>query len=162
GMLGRPVETHSYQFHHIALGIRRARPEEYVHGQVTTVKAASVHPVIQNLPLDLRSSLAIFRMTHAALGVANVWLHDRRNPRNVVTIQPRRDGEGTNLVIRYAAADDGDRVAETMRTVKRALRRLGCIVPPGMAKVLPNGASIHYAGTVPMCLERRELTCGPD
>ena len=162
GMLGQVVETHSYQFHQIALGITRGRSEEYVHGQISTLKAAAVHPVVQNLPFDLRSSLAIFRATHGALGVANVWLHDRRDARNVVTIRPRPNGEGTDLVIRYAADDDADRVAKTMRTVKRALWRLGCVVPPGMAKVLPHGASIHYAGTVPMSREHREFTCTPD
>ena len=162
GLLGRPVATHSYQFHQIALGITRDRPEEYVHGQVTALKSASVHPVLQNLPVDLRSALTVFRMTHAALGVANLWLHDRRRASNIVTIRPRPTGDGSDLVIRYDERKDEAQVARTLRTVKRAFRRLGCLVPPGMAKVLPMGASIHYAGTVPMARQRKELTCDPE
>jgi choline dehydrogenase-like flavoprotein len=34
--------------------------------------------------------------------------------------------------------------------VRRALRHLGCVVPPGMTHVRPMGASVHYAGTFPM------------
>ena len=37
-----------------------------------------------------------------------------------------------------------------MRRVTAALRRLGCIVPPGMAHTRPKGASVHYAGLIPM------------
>jgi choline dehydrogenase-like flavoprotein len=149
GMLGRSVSTREYQLQQIALGIERPKPEEYVHGQITTLKAASVHPVVQNLPLDLRSALGVFRMAHAALGAANVWLHDRRDSGNVVTIRPRGAGEGSELVVR-CAADDGHRCEEVIPLLKRALGKVGCIVPPGMTRVLPRGASIHYAGTLPM------------
>ncbi|MGE0354936.1 MAG: GMC oxidoreductase [Gemmatimonadales bacterium] len=157
-MLGRPVETHSYQFHQVALGLTRPAAEEYVHGQITALKAASLHPVVQSMPLDLRSALSFFRLTHAALGVANVWLHDRPRPGNVVTIRPRAGG-GTDLVIRYPDVDDGALVDWTMARIRAALRGLGALVPPGMARTLPKGASIHYAGTVPMSRERRTFGC---
>ena len=35
-------------------------------------------------------------------------------------------------------------------TIRRALGRLGAVAPPGMAHVRPMGASVHYAGTIPM------------
>jgi len=146
--------------HQVALGIERSRPEEYVHGQITTLKAASVHPVVQNLPLDLRSALGVFRMAHAALGAANLWLHDRRDARNVVSIRPR-EGEGTELVLRYSS-DDEARVTDAIRVAKRALGKLGCIVPPGMTKVLESGSSVHYAGTIPMQRAARPFTCATD
>ena len=37
-----------------------------------------------------------------------------------------------------------------MRRVRRALWRLNCLVPPGMSHVRPIGASVHYAGLLPM------------
>jgi choline dehydrogenase-like flavoprotein len=161
GMLGRPMRTHAYQFHQLALGIEQPRPEEYVHGQITSLKAAAVHPIAQSLPLDLRSALTVFRMTHAALGVANVWLHDRRADGNRITIRPQ-DGNGrTEMVVRYSANND-DRLSAVMNLLKRVLRKLGCLVPPGMTRVLPGGSSVHYAGTVPMQLRRGRFTCAPD
>ena len=40
-----------------------------------------------------------------------------------------------------------------MRRVRKALGKLGCLVPPGMSYVRPMGASVHYAGTLPMSAE---------
>jgi choline dehydrogenase-like flavoprotein len=160
GLLGGPVKTRSYQFHQLALGIERPRPEEYVHGQITTLKAASVHPVVQSLPFDLRSALRIFRMAHAALGAANVWLHDRREPRNLITVRPRH-GRETDLVLRYSSGNAGP-VADSVNVVKRALGTLGCVVPPTMTKILPSGSSVHYAGTVPMQSAGGRFTCTPE
>ena len=158
-MLGQPVSTHSYQFHQIALGIAGPNPAEYIHGQITALKAASVHPIVQSMPVDMRSAITIFKSTHAALGVANIWLHDRPRPDNILTIRPGADGRVT-LVIRHGpAADDRERVQQTIRTSRRALWKLGAIVPPGMTKVLSQGSSIHYAGTLPMTATPRPFTC---
>ena len=159
--LGKPVDTHAYQFHQLALGISQADPAEYVHGQITTLKAASVHPVAQNLPLDLRSSLDVFRIAHAALGAANVWLADRRRPENVLTIRPRPGTEHTDLVLR-CAVDPPDRFDAPLKTIKRALNKLGSIVLPGMTQRLGKGASVHYAGTLPMQRAQRPFTCTPE
>ena len=38
------------------------------------------------------------------------------------------------------------------------LRALNCIVPPGMTHVRPMGASVHYAGTLPMARTGGSLT----
>lgn len=162
-LIGAPVSTASYQFHHLAFGIERERPEEYVHGQITTLRAASVHPIVQNLPLDLRTGLAFFRGIRAGLGIANINLHDVRRAESHVTIRPASEGRETELIVRYAPApDDYNRRRRARREVKRALRRLGCIVPPGMTRVLPMGTSAHYAGTLPMTTEDVEFTCTPD
>lgn len=161
GLLGKPVQTHSYQYHQIAVGMAQPRPEEYVHGQVTTLKSASVHPIAQSLPLDLRSALAVFRTTHAALGAANLWRHGRRSENDVVTIRPRPGSSETDLVVR-CAPENARKFDGPFRTFKRALRKLGCLVPPGMAKLLPRGSAIHYAGTLPMQRAPRAFTCGPD
>ena len=162
-MLGRPVSTHTYQFHQLALGIEGKRPDEYIHGQMTALKAASVHPIVHSMPVDMRSALAVFRATHAALGVANVWLHDRRREENVLTVRPTGEGGRTSMAIRYSpSADDAGRVRHALATVKKALWKLGALVPPGMTKILPLGSSIHYAGTLPMSREARPLTASPD
>lgn len=158
-LLGRPVRTHEYQFHQLALGIERSAPEEYIHGQITTLKAAAVHPIVQSLPLDLRAAVSVFRLAHAALGAANVWLHDRRSERNAITIRPHED-DGTDLVVRYTPDDRG--VAEASQLVRRGLRSLGCFVPRQMTKVLPSGSSVHYAGTLPMSQEERAFGCTPE
>jgi choline dehydrogenase-like flavoprotein len=160
GRLALPVSTHAYQLHQLALGIEQQRPEEYVHGQITTLKSASIHPIVQSLPFDLKTAAQVFRAAHAALGAANVWLHDRRDDENVVTIRPREDGPATDLVFHCAAPSAG-RFRHPLHAVTRGLRALGCFIPPGMTKVLPRGSSIHYAGTLPMNRAPRPFTCSP-
>jgi len=163
GLLGHPVNTATYQFHQLALGIRADPAQAYVHGQITTLKASSVHPIIQNIPLDLRASLRLFRNAHAALGVANVWLHDERRQDNFVTIRPVEGADRTELVIRYASEPAGEtqRLLRVKRTLRKSLRQLGCFVPPGMTQVLPRGSSVHYAGTMPMTASPTPLACSP-
>lgn len=150
-MVGRPFEARSYQYHQLAIGLRTEDPADYVHGLVTTLKTALIHPIVQNVPLSLGGSLELFRNVHAGLGLVNINLPDTRRVGNLLRVEPRDDGPGTRLVVEYAP-DPGERkrLARVTRTFRRLLRQLGCIVPPGMTRVRPMGASVHYAGTVPM------------
>jgi choline dehydrogenase-like flavoprotein len=162
-MIGTPLERASYQFHHLAFGLARADPAEYVHGQITTLKAAAVHPIVQSLPLDFRGALSAFRSVRAGLGLANVNLHDHRRTGSTLSVRPIPGTDRTELAIEYA--DDPAEPAlirDALSRVKRALRMLGALVPPGMTRVLPKGASVHYAGTLPMTRHRAPLGCRPD
>ena len=159
-MIGRPALTASYQFHHLAFGLTTDDPRSYVHGQITTLKAASVHPVVASLPLDLAGSLRVFRSLRAALGIANVNLHDTRRPESWATIRPLGNNR-TELALHYVdPPDEPARLADAVARTRRALGRLGCFVPPGMTRVLPKGASVHYSGTLPMTqVDSGPFTC---
>jgi choline dehydrogenase-like flavoprotein len=161
-MLGRGFQTESYQYHLLGMGIDTGVPQEYIHCQITTLKTALIHPIIQRLPVDLRTAIAVGRWTHAALGVVNVNLHDRRRRENYVTLA--RDESGTfALSIHYEPApEEADRIHRALRHVKRALRELGCIVPSSMIHTRPMGASVHYAGTLPMTREPGQWTTDSD
>ncbi len=163
-MIGTAVQTASYQFHHLAFGVTRPDPHDYVHGQITTLKSASIHPIVQSLPLDLRGSIGAFRALRAGLGVANVNLADRRREASRLTLRATGGGdEDTELVIHYSEdAAEPARRDSAVRSVKQALGAMGCIVPPGMTRVLPRGTSVHYAGTMPMSHTPGEFTCRPD
>lgn len=161
-LIGTEVQTASYQFHHLAFGVERPDPLDYVHGQITTLKSASVHPIIQSLPVDLRGALGLFRAIRAGLGVANVNLPDRRRDASHLTIAPIAGTEETALVVNYAEDHgEAERRSSAVRSVKRALTAMGCFVPPGMTRVLPRGASVHYAGTMPMSRASSGFSCAP-
>ncbi len=161
-LAGRAVALASYQFHMVALGLRGADGRSDVHGQISTLKAASVHPIVSGLPFNLRTSIEIFRRLRAGLGVANIWLPDSRRSANVV----RLEGKGTGpsrLVLDYADHDrDLPAAREAIRRVRQALGELGCVAPARMARLLPRGSSVHYAGTLPMGTEDREHTTRAD
>ncbi|MDX1578354.1 MAG: hypothetical protein R3266_07705, partial [Gemmatimonadota bacterium] len=94
GMIGRRYEPRSYQYHLIGVGLEGDDPKGYVHGQITTLKQALVHPVIQKMPFDLATSTRMIAAIHAALGVVNLNFHDTRRPENRVVFDPGlgRDG----------------------------------------------------------------------
>lgn len=159
--VGRPYRADRYQYHLIGLGFTADDPKAHVHGQLTTLKTALMHPIIERLPFDLRTSLRIARAAHGALGVVNLNFHDTRRRENVATLATV-DGE-PSLSLRYTPpADEPRRLKDAMRRLTRALWKLGCVVPPGMAHVRPMGASVHYAGTFPMSREPRAWTTDPE
>lgn len=154
--LGSLQGSRDYQYHQLCLGIAD-RGEPYVHGQITTLTTALVHPVIERIPMDMPTALSAFRRFRAALGVINVNLHDTRRSENVVELEG--DGDRTALRIAYRPPDDeAVRLRRVVRRIKKTLHRLGCVVPPRAVHVRPMGASAHYAGTLPMSRSPRELT----
>jgi choline dehydrogenase-like flavoprotein len=161
----RPHDPETYQYHQITMALEGETGRDRVHGLITTLKTASIHPIVQNVPLDVRTALWVFRNLHAALGLVNVNFPDRRRADCYLTLG------GSSLVGRSGApalrihyeppAGERGRIARTTRRFRKALRALGCFVPPGMSHVRPMGASVHYAGTLPMTSENEPFTTTP-
>lgn len=150
-MIGKPYNPNSYQYHQIAFGITRENPKEYIHGLITTLKTCLIHPIVQRIPMDLKTSLFMFRNMHAALGLVNMNLHDHRREDNYLTLDLDRQTQSTKLLVNYVPeASESVSIKAAIKKVKRALWRLKCVVPPGMIHIRPMGASVHYAGTLPM------------
>lgn len=162
GMIGKPYVPESYQYHQLCMGFTNDPAKHYVHGILTTLKTTMMHPIVQNVPLDLRAALDVFRNVHAALGLLNVNFHDTRRPENQLALEPTPEGR-TRLLVRYVPLDDEPAyMKRSLSRVKGALLKLGCIVPPGMAHERPMGASVHYAGTLPMSAEPKSKTTDPN
>jgi len=162
GMLGRPYQPNSYQYHQLAFGIRRPAPLHYVHGQVTTVKTVAAHPVVQNLPLDVRTAAGVFRALRSGLGIANFNFADTRRSNNYLTLLD--DGEEWPMLsARYTPAPEEARdIKSAMRTVAGFFADLGAPLVPGMAHVRPTGSGVHYGGTLPMSAEKRAWSVAPN
>jgi choline dehydrogenase-like flavoprotein len=150
-MIGRSYNPDSYQYHQLAIGLEEATPKTYVHALITTLKTALIHPIVQSVPFDLKLSMSLFRNVHAALGLVNINFADVRRSDNVLTLEVGKNSGETQLVMRYTAAQgEVQTMRRTRSRVARALRALGCVVPPGMTHERPMGASVHYSGTLPM------------
>jgi len=162
GMVGKRWQADSYQYNQLAMGLAGESPSEYVHCMITTLKTAMLHPVIEKFPFDLRTSLYLFRNLHAALGVVNINFHDTRRDDCYVSLDASADPQQPALLVRYTPpAGEKERIARYLRRIRQVLWRLGCIVPPGMVHVRPMGASVHYAGTLPMSVTARPHTVSP-
>ncbi|MFC1814569.1 GMC oxidoreductase [Thermodesulfobacteriota bacterium] len=150
-MSGKPSVHESYQYHQIAMGIKTKEPKEYIHGLVTTLKSALIHPIIKSIPLDLKTSIYFFRNLHSALGLINLNFHDYRRNDNYVTLTFDGDRSTTTLQINYVPINgEGTTINKTLKIVKKAFLKLGCVIPPNMVHIRPMGASVHYSGTIPM------------
>ncbi len=170
--IGRAHDPDTYQYHQIAFALPTSDPRETIHALVTTLKSAMIHPIVKSLPFDMATSLAIFGDTHGALGLVNVNFPDHRREECSLSIEPAPSAEArsdpraiprTTLIVRYVPAQgERARIRAGLARVRRALRVLGCFVPPGMSHVRPMGASVHYAGTIPMSAEARPWTTAPD
>jgi choline dehydrogenase-like flavoprotein len=158
-MLGKPYNTQAYQYPQVAIGLETARPFDYVHGLVTTLKTALIHPIVQSIPFDLRTSLSFFRNIHAGLGLININFPDSRRDENYLTLTPAMKSGSPALAMHYQPAEDEKaRLASTNKIFRMLLWKLGCIAPPPMTHVRPMGASVHYAGTIPMTAESAPWT----
>jgi len=165
-MVGKNYNPDTYQYHQLAIGFENDNGPQYIHGQVTTVKTALMHPAIHQIPLDLKMATFLTRNLHAALGVININFCDYRREENFVSIEPENDSvrsKNTKLKIFYKpAAEEKENIRAAMKKVKQFLRKLGVVVPPGMAHVRPMGASVHYSGTLPMTADSRKLSVTPN
>jgi choline dehydrogenase-like flavoprotein len=91
--------------------------------------------------------------------VLNLNFADYRRESNYVTLHGGENSADARLQINYLSPQNEVLILKrTVKTVKKVLRRLGCIVPPFMMHVRPMGASVHYAGTVPMSKHPAPLT----
>ncbi|MCB1282555.1 MAG: hypothetical protein KDB18_13615, partial [Salinibacterium sp.] len=99
-MVGRRFEAASYQYHALACALDLGGPEDYVHGLITTLKTALIHPIVATLPLSMRGSLRYFRNLHAALGLVNVNFSD--GPRDDNRVALEGEGAHARLFVRYA------------------------------------------------------------
>ena len=150
GMLGRDFDPDSYQYNLLAMGIEAEEAAEYVHCLFTTLKSTLIHPVALSLPVDLKTALWVVRKAHAALGLVNVNFADHRRASSWVGLQTG-DRSASRLQVHYEPPEgEARKIKAALGKLKKALRALGALVPPGMVRLRPMGSSVHYAGTLPM------------
>ena len=55
------------------------------------------------------------------------------------------------MVINYRPRDgETALIKKSIKNIRKAFLRLGCIITSGMIHIRPMGASVHYSGTIPM------------
>jgi choline dehydrogenase-like flavoprotein len=164
-MLGRSYSAKAYQYHQLAFGMETDAPDRYVHGQITTLKAATTHPIFRSLPLDLRSAVGVFRNLRSSLAVLNLNFCDWRREGNYLTLSEQSQaGRGwPAMTIRYRPpAEEAQMLRKVHATARGFFRELGAPLIPGMTHIRPMGASVHYSGTLPMSAEKRPWAVSPE
>jgi hypothetical protein len=159
-MLGRSLNPETYQYHQLAVGLDDEKPAEYIHGQITTLKTATAHPIIQSLPLDLKTAISVFSKLRSSLGVLSLFFCDDRRKQNYLTLRRasnnRSADEWPELSIHYTPPkDEATKISGAMRKMRRFFLDLGAPIIPGMTQVRSMGGGVHYSGTLPMSREKK-------
>ena len=154
-MFGRTYNPETYQYHQLAVGLEGESPSEYIHGQITSLKTATAHPIVQNLPLDLRSATNVFSNLRSSLGLLSLFFCDYRRDESFVTLAPvANQGEDDTwpvLSIHYVSSKvEEAAIQKAVIKFRRFFRALGAPFVPGMTKIRSIGQVEHYSGTLPM------------
>jgi choline dehydrogenase-like flavoprotein len=157
-MLGRAWNPNTYQYHQVVMAVRAQDTGENYHGQVTTLKTAMIHPMVQTLPFDLGTSITVFRNVHSALGMVNIQFPDHRREENYVALDVTSTPHRLAICYRPEKAE-GERLKRAIATFRKILWKLDCFAPSRKVYVRPIGANVHYAGTVPMADKPGPLSC---
>src|SRR5207249_3921864 len=97
--LGKRWNPATYQYHQVAMAVRMAATGQTIHGLITTLKTALIHPLVQTLPFDLGTSSSVFRSLHGALGMVNINFPDYRREENRISLDTSSTPH--RLVIEY-------------------------------------------------------------
>jgi choline dehydrogenase-like flavoprotein len=125
---------------------------------VTTLKTALIHPLVQTLPFDLATGVSVFRNVHSGLGMVNINFPDGRRQENHVSLDTTSTTH--RLSIHYRPeSDEPERLRRGIALFKGILAKLKCFAPLRTIHVRPMGASVHYAGTLPMTNDAAPWTC---
>ena len=159
GMFGHSYKPDCYQYHQLAIGMV-SESGDYVHGQITPLKTATVHPIIQTLPLDLKAAVGVFADFRSSLGVLNLSFCDQRRDENYLTLKQTSSTDGgeqwPELSIHYVPpADEKILIGRTLAKIRRFFFQLGAPILPGLTRMRPMGSSVHYSGTLPMTREKK-------
>jgi len=132
-----------------------------VQAQLFSYRSLLVSRAIAASPLAVRDTLRLLRMLQPRLVVLGIHHEDRPAASKRCTLRRGAGGAPDRLEIDYRPDEaERRRQAAGERRLLACFRRLGCLplrrVDPG------DGASLHYAGTLPIAPGERELTCAPD
>jgi hypothetical protein len=116
--------------------------------------------LIKESPLAYQESIRLARLAHPYLVTINVYHADRPGPEKHLELQRELNETGDGLHVTYRLARDVERDHRTEeRRVAGFFRRVGCL-PLRVVRPV-HGASIHYAGCLPMAKDDHPLTTRP-
>lgn len=127
-----------------------------LHLSIYSYRSLLTYKLMKEMPLGAPIARRLARTLMPLLAIAGI--HHADAPARGKRIHLARDEGGERLDVRYDQTDsDRLRIERAEQGVLRALRRLGLVA---LKRVRPgHGASIHYAGTLPMTRQPGPRTC---
>jgi choline dehydrogenase-like flavoprotein len=137
------------------------RPKTWLRGAVQvqyySYRSLLTSKLLKESPLPYREGLRVMRALLPMVGVLGINHEDISTGDKYCMLRPGPDGGPDRLAIHYSVSEEerSHQIAGE-RAILRCFLRLGCV--PLRRIRLPAGASIHYAGTLPMSESGEDLT----
>ena len=153
-MLGRPAGDVRYSLAQLA-ALQRTPDDadDFVLGQFYSYRSLLAFRVLRGIPLPPATGVTFMRLIATAFTCVNLHFSDQ--PAESKYLQLKSDG--TFFAHYLPTAAQAAVVKRSERAMLKRLIGLRCI-PIGVARPA-HGASIHYAGTVPVDSTDRPMTC---
>lgn len=165
-MMGRNHTEPDFQFNR--LNVAYLSSDEcgrniYVHGEIISLHGLLIHPLLNKLPFGYRAGLNIFKFLESSLGAVTIFLPDRPQNGNYLTIEDYSDSlMKDRILIKYQDSEFANSLEQNVTAkTRKILWELGCVAPSSMASSYISGSGLHYAGTIPMSEKYDILTVDP-
>jgi choline dehydrogenase-like flavoprotein len=162
GMLGREARDRRHSLCQLVAIASSSNPRRAeVLAQFHSYRSLLTFKLLRESPLPYREGLRVMRSLMPAFAILGIQHEDEPSQSKYCVLRPT-DADGPDrLAIHYGPSKREAQVqAAREKQLLRSFRRLGCWpikrVRPG------HGSSMHYAGTVPMSANGKELTCDAD
>ncbi len=162
-MLGKTPEDERHSLSQLSAVL--SPPQGSPHGQVFasfySYRSLLTFKLMKETPLSARAALRVMRALIPIFTVVSLQHADYPTPEKNITLRRDPAGGPDWLHVQYALSKSEESTIRTLeRRMFRCVRRLG-ILP--LKRIYPgHGASVHYAGTLPMKASPRDLQCSPD
>jgi hypothetical protein len=117
--------------------------------------------IAQQMPLNFSDNRKMLKLMLPALGIAGIFHPASYAPENYIELkQDQTSITGDKLHAYYKHSDNEERqIAESEQNISGAIASLKCLI---LKKIrTPEGASIHYAGTLPFSDHEKNLSLSP-
>ncbi len=117
--------------------------------------------IAQQMPLNFADSLKLLKLMLPALGIAGIFHPAKYTDENYIELQTdNKSVTGDKLYAHYKHSDDEEKqIAENEKKIAKAIISLKCLM---LKKIrTPEGASIHYSGTLPFSATEKDFSLSP-
>lgn len=147
GFLGRATEAHDFAMSQLSYELP-LEDGRYTTGLLYSATGVSPADMAEQMPLTMRGGLALTRLLSSAL-VLGLGYFEGEQSRNTIHVETDDDGSKARIKGGWQASLS-DTMVRTRRALSRTFARLGAVLLPGSARLLPPGNDSHYAGTLGM------------
>lgn len=162
-LVGKAAETHKLGFTQLSLFLDEAhRNQDVSVASLYSYQSLMLFRIVRHAPLDFVDARLLIQYLMSGMVIMGIHHPDKQTANKWLQLQPTPDTPtGDNLRIMYQL--QAEESAEFDRREKKYLKAMRSMGTYGLKRINPGeGASIHYAGTLPFSQKPKDFSLSPD